>query len=325
MTIKNCEYTYFYIHDHLGSTSMVLDVDGNISQSVTYIPYGEIFVEERNGTWNTPYLFNGKELDEETGLYYYGARYLNPTNGMWLSTDPLFEDYKGVSPYAYCLGNPVKHVDVEGEWIMNAIGFAVAASIDYGAQVAANLATNGFSSKAFYDDVSFGSVAMSALDGAINPIGGVVKAGAKTVAKTATKLTVGSIVKEATKEAGKSLGASVIDQSISEKSIDLEKAGIEVVKGGVLGTVNRLGKGAYKRGLEEMSGGVRLGEKVIYDKVKSTKGNPVYKKVSTGNTTIGKGKEWGVSFDDTYLGDKMMDMQVEGSNMYIKKVIENEY
>ena len=89
MSAKLCKYTYFYIHDHLGSTSMVLDTDGNISQSVTYIPYGEIFVEERNGTWNTPYLFNGKELDEETGFYYYGARYLKPTNGMWLSVDPL--------------------------------------------------------------------------------------------------------------------------------------------------------------------------------------------------------------------------------------------
>ncbi|MEE0912737.1 MAG: RHS repeat-associated core domain-containing protein [Paludibacteraceae bacterium] len=54
--------------------------------------YGEVFIEERNGTWNTPYLFNGKELDEETGLYYYGARYLNPTSGMWLSMDPLFFD-----------------------------------------------------------------------------------------------------------------------------------------------------------------------------------------------------------------------------------------
>ena len=114
MTIKNCEYTYFYILDHLGSTSMILDVDGNISQSVTYIPYGEIFVEERNGTWNSPYLFNSKELDEETGLYYYGARYLNPTNGMWLSTDPLFEKNIDASPYSYCHGNPVNKVDVMG-------------------------------------------------------------------------------------------------------------------------------------------------------------------------------------------------------------------
>ena len=117
MTTKTAKYTYFYIHDHLGSTSMVLNVDGNISQSVTYIPYGEIFVEERNGACNSPYLFNSKELDEETGLYYYGARYLNPTSGVWLSVDPLFEKYVGMSPYNYCAGNPVKLVDVDGRKI----------------------------------------------------------------------------------------------------------------------------------------------------------------------------------------------------------------
>ena len=89
MTAKNSEYTYFYIHDHLGSTSLILDGDGNISQSVTYAPCGEFFVEDRNGAWNTPYLFNSKELDEETGLYYYGARYLNSISGIWLSVDPL--------------------------------------------------------------------------------------------------------------------------------------------------------------------------------------------------------------------------------------------
>ena len=75
-------------------------------------PY--VFVEERNGTWNTPYLFNGKELDEETGLYYYGARYLNPTNGMWLSVDPLWEKNIDASPYSYCHGNPVKLIDPDG-------------------------------------------------------------------------------------------------------------------------------------------------------------------------------------------------------------------
>ena len=114
MSAKLCKYTYFYIHDHLGSTSMVLDIDGNISQSVTYVPYGEVFVEERNGTWNSPYLFNSKELDEETGLYYYGARYLNPTNGVWLSVDPLWEKNIDASPYSYCHGNPVNKVDVMG-------------------------------------------------------------------------------------------------------------------------------------------------------------------------------------------------------------------
>jgi RHS repeat-associated protein len=104
-----------YHVDHLGSTSLVTDIDGEITQHVAYIPYGEVFVEQRNGSWNTPYLFNAKELDEETGLYYYGARYLDPTHAAWLSVDPMFEKYVGMTPYNYCAGNPVKLVDVDGE------------------------------------------------------------------------------------------------------------------------------------------------------------------------------------------------------------------
>ncbi len=79
-----------------------------------YIPYGEVFVEERNSQFSTNFLFNAKELDNETGLYYYGARYLDPTGAMWLSVDPLFEKYAGMSPYNYCMGNPVKLVDPDG-------------------------------------------------------------------------------------------------------------------------------------------------------------------------------------------------------------------
>ncbi len=103
--------------DHLGSTSYVTDADGNIAQHVEYIPYGEVFVEERNNSFSTNYLFNAKELDNETGLYYYGARYLDPTGAMWLSVDPLFEKYAGMSPYNYCAGNPVKLVDPDGREI----------------------------------------------------------------------------------------------------------------------------------------------------------------------------------------------------------------
>ena len=106
--------SYFYAGDHLGSTTLVTDNDGNVVQSVAYIPYGEVFIEERNGTWNTPYLFNGKELDEETGLYYYGARYLNPTSAVWMSVDPLWEKNIDASPYSYCHGNPVNKIDVMG-------------------------------------------------------------------------------------------------------------------------------------------------------------------------------------------------------------------
>ena len=79
-----------------------------------YIPYGEVFVEERNSQFSTNFLFNAKELDNETGLYYYGARYLDPTGAMWLSVDPMWEEYAGMSPYNYCAGNPVKLVDPDG-------------------------------------------------------------------------------------------------------------------------------------------------------------------------------------------------------------------
>jgi RHS repeat-associated protein len=105
---------FFYHPDHLGSTSYVTDADGNIAQHVEYIPYGEVFVEERNNSFSTNYLFNAKELDNETGLYYYGARYLDPTGAMWLSVDPMWEKYAGMSPYNYCMGNPVKMVDPDG-------------------------------------------------------------------------------------------------------------------------------------------------------------------------------------------------------------------
>ncbi len=109
--------TYFYHPDHLGSTSLVTNSYGEITQNISYIPYGEIFVEETSGGWQSPYYFNAKELDEETGLYYYGARYLDPAGARWLSADPMLEKYVGMSPYNYCAGNPVKLVDPDGRVI----------------------------------------------------------------------------------------------------------------------------------------------------------------------------------------------------------------
>ena len=67
-------FRYFYHPDHLGSTSYITDASGEVYQHLEYFAFGETFVEEHSNTERTPYLFNGKELDEETGLYYYGAR-----------------------------------------------------------------------------------------------------------------------------------------------------------------------------------------------------------------------------------------------------------
>ncbi|MCK9311945.1 MAG: hypothetical protein M0P26_06680, partial [Bacteroidales bacterium] len=111
---SNENLQYFYHSDHLGSSSLITNLDGNIVQHLEYVPFGEVFIEERNNTWNTPYKFNAKELDEETGLYYYGARYMDPRTGVWLSVDPLGEKKLWVSSYAYCLDNPLNMVDPDG-------------------------------------------------------------------------------------------------------------------------------------------------------------------------------------------------------------------
>ncbi len=109
------EKLQFYYHpDLLGSSSYITNLDGEVVQHIEYVPFGEVFIEERNNTWNTPYLFNAKELDEETGLYYYGARYYDPRLSLWMSTDPLQEKYSNISTYCYTANNPIKYVDPTG-------------------------------------------------------------------------------------------------------------------------------------------------------------------------------------------------------------------
>ena len=119
------EYSYYIHSDHLGSTSYITDSDGEVSQHVEYVPFGEVFIEELSSSakLNTPFLFNGKELDEETGLYYYGARYYDPRLSLWLSTDPMELKYPNISTYAYCANNPVIAFEPNGGAVVFINGF----------------------------------------------------------------------------------------------------------------------------------------------------------------------------------------------------------
>ena len=111
------ENLQFYYHtDHLGSSSYITNLDGEVVQHIEYVPFGEVFIEERNNIWNTPYLFNAKEFDEETGLYYYGARYYDPRLSLWMSTDPLEETAFNIGSYTYCHNNPIIFIDKDGRF-----------------------------------------------------------------------------------------------------------------------------------------------------------------------------------------------------------------
>ena len=110
----NIEEIFFYHSDHLGSTSYITDAKANITQFDAYLPYGELLVDEHTSSEDMPYKFNGKELDQETGLYYYGARYLNPIASIWYGVDPLAEKYIQTSAYIYGGGNPIRIIDPNG-------------------------------------------------------------------------------------------------------------------------------------------------------------------------------------------------------------------
>ena len=108
------EETFFYHSDHLGSTSYITDDKANITQYDAYLPYGELLVDEHSSSEDLPYKFNGKQFDEETGLYYYGARYMNPVTSLWYGVDALTEKYPTMAGMIYCMNNPVRLVDLDG-------------------------------------------------------------------------------------------------------------------------------------------------------------------------------------------------------------------
>jgi RHS repeat-associated protein len=74
--------------------------------------------EQRQHTYGTPYKFNGKESDEETELYYYGARYYDPKLSIFASIDRFTEKFPDQSPYTYAANNPIKFIDVNGDSII---------------------------------------------------------------------------------------------------------------------------------------------------------------------------------------------------------------
>ena len=109
----------YHLGDHLGSSNIVVNGDGQWINREEYFPYGETsfgsFAKKR-------YRFTGKEKDEESGLHYHGARYYAPWIARWASYDPLFVNEEQDLPlnaqklnrYSYVINNPLSFVDPNG-------------------------------------------------------------------------------------------------------------------------------------------------------------------------------------------------------------------
>ena len=158
------EKMQFYYHpDHLGSSSYITNLDGEVVQHIEYVPFGEVFVEERNNIWNTPYLFNAKEFDEETGLYYYGARYYDPRVSLWISVDSQWERYPNVSGYSFSLNNPIKFIDTEGHEPVTAIADAMTAFVvEVGLDFVSNMVLKDMTPRQALNSIHWGNAAAAA-------------------------------------------------------------------------------------------------------------------------------------------------------------------
>lgn len=117
VTFSNKQPVYhFYLTDHQGNVRVVADAQGNIEQTNNYYPFGALF-GDGTGDDVQRYKYNGKELDRLLALdcYDYGARWYDPVLARWHAVDPLAEKYPDISPYVYCLNNPVNAIDPDGK------------------------------------------------------------------------------------------------------------------------------------------------------------------------------------------------------------------
>src|SRR6056297_1966961 len=98
----------------LRSSAFVTDGSGVAIQHLEYMAFGEVFVDQRRTGFGMPYKFNPKELDCESGYYYYSARYYDPRMARFLSVDPLAGEMPEWGSYTYTFNNPLKYIDPTG-------------------------------------------------------------------------------------------------------------------------------------------------------------------------------------------------------------------
>ena len=98
----------YFLADALGSTRELMDSSGNVVQRYDYTPYGQ--AQASNANLVNPYQYTGRELDD-SGLYYYRARYYHPGMGRFVSEDPLRFNGGDWNTYAYVGGDPIAYVD----------------------------------------------------------------------------------------------------------------------------------------------------------------------------------------------------------------------
>jgi len=120
---------YYFHKDHLGSIVGLTDSDGNIVEDYSYDAYGNTVKTATVETGN-PFAFTAREMDD-SDLYYYRARYYDPTTGRFLSEDPVGIESGDFNLYRYALNNPLNFIDPSGNFIIEVVIIATGTAILY--------------------------------------------------------------------------------------------------------------------------------------------------------------------------------------------------
>jgi len=106
---------YWYHPDYVSNVDLVTDRTGEAYELFLYNAWGESlhhWTSSSSNMWSSPYRFNSKELDPETGMHYYGARYHHPKISVWMSVDPLAQ--QTLETYQFTGNNPIVLLDPDG-------------------------------------------------------------------------------------------------------------------------------------------------------------------------------------------------------------------
>ncbi len=123
--------TSYYQQDGLGSVTSLSNSAGTVAETYAYDSYGKVTAS--TGTLVNPFQYTGREFDSETAVYYYRARYFDPSAGRFLSQDPIRYG-GGVNFYAYTRNNPVLRIDPFGysDGVCNNPAYCVPGSATWG-------------------------------------------------------------------------------------------------------------------------------------------------------------------------------------------------
>lgn len=223
VTIKQLVY---HLTDHLTGTNIDTDEQGNVLEAVDYYPFGGVRVDEKSGGYENKYKYTGKELDADTGLYYYGARYYDAGIGRFVSEDPiaLFNpeqflfDPQQLNFYSYGRNNPVLYNDPNG---CGAREFAAGFSNAYYTNYTFGFGRNNSSDSSYRMGQALGD-GMSLFQGLAEMASGILLAGGGTIISgTGVGVAVGvpSVAAGATMVAhGSTLAGSSINNTIKKES-----------------------------------------------------------------------------------------------------------